>query len=61
MSKQLEIGTKYRRSAWGKVLTIGGYVYYEDELWYVCVSEDGVQEDDHYEDVQNYLKTYGAA
>lgn len=61
MPKQLEIGTRYRRSAWGTVWTIGGYVYYEDELWYVCVSEGGVQEDDHWKDVKDYLKKYGAA
>jgi len=51
LHKQLEIGTSFsidepdnwddRNGEW----FIGGYIYYNDDLFYVCFNEDGEQKD----------------
>ena len=59
MPKQLEIGTKFE-TGYGVVWTIGGYVYYEDDLWYVCFDDNGNQRDEHAEDIKDWLEYRGA-
>ncbi len=49
-----EIGTKFEKG-YGEIWTIGGYVYYEGDLWYVCFDDDGCQRDEHHEDIEGWL------
>jgi hypothetical protein len=58
-----DIGTKFEYE-WcpehaecrNETLTIGGYIYYHDDLFYVCYSEDGDQVDVYCENVQDALE-----
>ena len=59
MPKQLEIGTRFQLGESGGIWTIGGYVYYEDDLWYVCFNEDGNQRDEYHEDIEGWIRQRG--
>lgn len=50
----LEIGTEFYSDCrpHGQV-TVMGYVYYQDVLYYTCINEDGVEGDIHYSDAED--------
>lgn len=62
--QQFEIGTTFSydwededgNSYHDDILTIGGYIYYYDDLFYVCYNEDGKQVDICHEYVQEAIE-----
>lgn len=53
----LEIGTEFYSDCdkpYGQV-TVMGYVYYQDVLYYTCINEDGVEGDVHHLDAEEAI------
>lgn len=53
----LEIGTEFDWNGdnlYGRI-TVMGYVYYQDALYYTCINEDGVEGDVHHSDAEEAI------